>query len=432
MIFDALRWVGLSWDEGPDVGGPFAPYRQSERAAIYRTHAEQLVAKGAAYRCFCTPERLQQVRVQQEAEKKAVIGYDRHCRNVPASDSEARAKAGEPFVIRLAVPMSGTVVVKDRLRGEVSFDWEQIDDQVLLKSDGMPTYHLANVVDDHLMEITHVIRAEEWISSTPKHVGLYQAFGWEEPQWFHMPLLRNPGGGKISKRKNPVSINYYRDAGILPQALLNFLALMGWSFGGDREKFTLAEMIEVFSWDRMSLGGPVFNLDKLTWLNEQYIHELSYEQLADELIKWRLNRDFLTKLLPLIRERIKKLDEVIPATEYFFSGDIDLKSKAEVTDELKKMKAAWPPAEIATQLRNLVEKLEAREGWDPKMLEAESRAWSDTTGQKSKVTFMLLRLVITGRKASPPLFDTMAVLGKEIVRRRLRVAADVIPGLLAD
>jgi glutamyl-tRNA synthetase len=432
MIFDALRWVGLSWDEGPDVGGPHAPYRQSERAAIYRTHAEQLVAKGAAYRCFCTPERLQQVRVQQEAEKKAVIGYDRHCRNIPAAESEARARAGEPFVIRLAVPLSGTVVVKDRLRGEVSFDWEQIDDQVLLKSDGLPTYHLANVVDDHLMEITHVIRAEEWISSTPKHVGLYQAFGWEAPQWFHMPLLRNPGGGKISKRKNPVSINYYKDAGILPQALLNFLALMGWSFGGDREKFTLEEMIDVFSWDRMSLGGPVFNLDKLTWLNEQYIHDLSYEQLADALIAWRLNRDFLVKLLPLVRERVKKLDEVIPLTEYFFSGDIDLKSKPEVMDELKKMKAAWPPAEIATQLRALVEKLEAREGWDAKMLEAESRAWSDATGQKSKVTFMLLRLVITGRKASPPLFDTMAVLGKEIVRRRLRVAADAIPGLLAD
>jgi glutamyl-tRNA synthetase len=246
-----------------------------------------------------------------------------------------------------------------------------------------------------------------------------------------MPLLRNAGGGKISKRKNPVSINYYKDTGILPQALLNFLGTMGWSFGGDREKFTLAEMIEVFSWDRISLGGPVFNLDKLVWLNEQYIHELTYEQLADAVIAWRLNRDFLAKVLPLVRERIKRLDELIPATEYFFAGDLDLKSKVEVTTEVKKAAQTWPPAEIARSLRELVEKLEAREGWDAAMLEQESRAWSDATGQKTKVTFMLLRLFVTGRKASPPLFDTMAVLGKEIVRRRLRVAADQIDQLVA-
>ncbi len=429
MIFDALRWIGLSWDEGPDVGGPHAPYRQSERAAIYRTHAMQLVDKGSAYRCFCTPERLQQLRVQQEAEGKTT-GYDRHCRSIPAAESARRADT-EPFVIRLAVPTDGSVIVPDRLRGDVTIDVAQVDDQVLLKSDGLPTYHLANVVDDHLMEITHVIRAEEWISSTPKHVLLYQAFGWEPPQFIHMPLLRNAGGGKISKRKNPVSINYYRDTGILPQALLNFLGTMGWSFGGDREKFTLQEMIDVFSWERISLGGPVFNLDKLVWLNEQYIHELSYEQLADAVIAWRLNRAFLAKVLPLVRERITRLDELIPATEYFFAGDLDLKSKAEVTTEVKKAAQTWPPAEIAKSLRDLVERFEAREGWDAAMLEQEARAWSDATGQKTKVTVMLLRLFVTGRKASPPLFDTMAVLGKEIVRRRLRVAADQIDTLIA-
>jgi glutamyl-tRNA synthetase len=420
MIYEALRWIGLSWDEGPDVGGPFGPYRQSERGAIYAAHARQLVDKGAAYPCFCTPERLNQLRIQQQAEKQNP-GYDGRCRGVDPAEAERRIASGEAHTIRLVTPRDGAIVVKDRLRGDVSIDASQVDDQVLLKSDGMPTYHLANVVDDHLMEITHVIRAEEWISSTPKHVLLYQAFGWQEPEWIHMPLLRNLDKSKISKRKNPVSINYYRDAGVLPQALLNFLGLMGWSFGDDREKFTLQEMIDVFSWDRVSLGGPVFNLDKLTWLNEKYIHDLSYEQLADAVLSWRLNRDYLVKILPLVRERIKRLDELIPATEYFFSGDLDLTG---VVDQLVVPDVA--PAAVADGILAYVERFEAREGWDAAMLEAEARAWSEQLGWKTKHAFMLLRLLATGRKASPPLFDTMAVLGKEITRRRLRKGAEVI------
>src|SRR5439155_27386353 len=266
----------------------------------------------------------------------------------------------------------------------------------------LPTYHLANVVDDHLMQITHVIRAEEWISSTQKHVLLYRAFGWPEPEFIHMPLLRNSDKSKISKRKHPVSINYYRDSGILPQALLNFLGLMGWSFGGDREKFTLADMIEVFSWDRISLGGPVFDLAKLTWLNEQYIHELSYEQLADAVVAWRLNKDYLVRVLPLVRERIKKLDEVIPATEYFFSGDLDY------TPLLAEMVVPEVAAsDVAKALLDFVERFEARDGWSAAMLEECARTWCEALGWKTKHAFMLLRLAVTGRKASPPLFETM-------------------------
>ena len=420
MIFDALRWVGLSWDEGPDVGGPFGPYRQSERKAIYAAHAQQLIDRGKAYRCFCTGERLAAVRAAKLAAKDSFLGYDRHCRAVERAESDARAAAGEAHVVRLIVP-DGQVVVRDRLRGEVTFDLAQIDDQVLLKSDGMPTYHLANVVDDHLMEITHVIRAEEWISSTPKHVLLYAAFGWDEPVWMHMPLLRNSDKSKISKRKNPVSINYYRDAGILPHALLNFLGLMGWSFGDDREKFTLPEMVEAFTWDRISLGGPVFALDKLTWLNEKYIHDLSYEQLADTLFAWRLARTQWLRVLPLVRERIKKLDEIIPATEYFFSGDLDY---AGVLADMVVPDVA--PADVGKGLLAYVERFEAREGFDAKVLEEEARAWCEAQGWKSKHAFMLLRLASTGRKASPPLFDTMAVIGKEITRRRLRRAAELI------
>jgi glutamyl-tRNA synthetase len=271
------------------------------------------------------------------------------------------------------------------------------------------------------MEITHVIRAEEWLSSTPKHVLLYQAFDWEPPKFIHMPLLRNADGSKISKRKNPVSINYYRDAGILPQALLNFLGLMGWSFGGDREKFTLDEMVSVFSWERISLGGPVFDLAKLVWLNEQYIHSLSYEQLADTLVGWRLNRDYLARVMPLVRERIKKLDEFIPATEFFFSGDLDY------TPVLAEM--AIPdvaPAAVGKALLDYVERFEARDGWSHAALEELGRTWCEAHGWKPKHGFMVLRLAVTGRKASPPLFETMEVLGKEITRRRLRRAAELL------
>ncbi|MCA9675143.1 MAG: glutamate--tRNA ligase [Kofleriaceae bacterium] len=421
MIFDALRWVGLDWDEGPDVGGPFGPYRQSERRAIYAEHVAILLQRGAAYRCFCTAERLTEVRAAQQAAKASVLGYDRHCRGLDAADSDRRAAAGEAHVIRLAAPLKGRVVVHDRLRGEVPFEVTQIDDQVLLKSDGMPTYHLANVVDDHLMEISHVIRAEEWISSTPKHVLLYQGFGWDPPEFIHLPLLRNADKSKISKRKNPVSINYYRDAGILPQALLNFLALMGWSFGGDREKFTLAEMIEAFGWDKVSLGGPVFNLDKLVWLNEKYLHELSHEEVVDALLAWRLSRAHLVEVVRLVRERIKRLDEFVPATEYFFSGDLDY---AAVIAEM--VVPDVEPVRVGRALLELVERLEAREGWDHAMLEEEARAWCQELGWKTKHAFMLLRLAVTGRKASPPLFDTMAVLGKEVSRRRLRAAAELV------
>ncbi len=420
MIYDALHWVGLSWDEGPDVGGPHAPYRQSERAAIYREHAKILIDAHKAYRCFCTEDRLAKLRIQQMAEKKQ-LGYDRHCRSIAPAESAERART-EPYVIRLAVPAEGTVEWRDEFRdGMQTRDAHDIDDQVLLKSDGLPTYHLANVVDDHLMEISHVIRAEEWMSSTPKHVLLYQAFGWTPPKFMHMPLLRNTDKSKISKRKHPVSINYYRDSGILPNALLNFLGTMGWSFGNDREKFTLDEMISVFSWDRISLGGPVFDLAKLTWLNEKYLHEMSFEQLADAIIDWRLNKTYLMKLLPLVRERIKRFDEFIPATEYFFSGDLDYTPvAAEMSIE------GVTPSDLKKGLLAFVEMFEARDGWTKEMLEDVGAKWLEAQAWTMKQGYPLLRLSITGRKASPPLFDTMEVLGKEVARRRLRRAAEWI------
>jgi glutamyl-tRNA synthetase len=422
-IMRALRWLGLSWDEGPDVGGPHGPYRQSERAEIYRQHAELLLERGEAYRCFCTPARLDELRKARGP--KGPTGYDRNCRGLPQDEVQARLAAGEPFVIRLKTPIGGETMLEDRLRGTVRFDNAQIDDQVLLKSDGFPTYHLANVVDDHLMGVSHVIRAEEWISSTPKHVGLYRAFGWEEPVWIHMPLLRNADKSKISKRKNPVSLDYYRDAGFLPEALLNYLGTMGWSFSADREKFNLAEMIEAFSWDRISLGGPVFDLVKLTDLNGQYLRELPPEQLIARLRAWRLGDDYLARLMPFAQPRIKRLDEFVPLTGFFFEGDLDYAPADQ--DFVPKGRTA---AEVADALGAFVDAFDEpgqgtpRPAFEAASLEQVGRTLCEKLGWKPKELFTPLRLAVTARTAAPPLFDTMAVLGREVCRRRIRLAAE--------
>jgi glutamyl-tRNA synthetase len=506
-IFRAIRWVGLPYDEGPDIGGPYGPYRQSERTAIYQEHANLLLARGTAYRCFCTEQQLTDSRkVSEERSKKlndfiketvaplkkilnakpkpgssappedsqkladaaaqivaatclpldehetpaayfdrarsvaSFIGYDRTCRRLKQADSDTRAKDKEPFVIRLAMPETGKTIVKDRLRGDVEFLNLQIDDQVLMKSDGFPTYHLANIVDDHLMKITHVIRAEEWVSSTPKHVALYEAFGWEAPQWIHMPLLRNKDKSKISKRKNPVSLDYYRDAGILPEALRNFLGLMGWAISGDREKFTLEEMIKKFTEtdkgiDAVHLGGPVFDLEKLWALNGVYIRELAgvvapgqpadtnasgnAEKLLERLLEWRLGKDFLLKLVPLVAARMTTLADFIPGTEFFFAGDLNVKALA--ADVVPKGAAT---RDIADLLLAYAEVLDGVRAFTATALEAITREFCSTKAIEPKLLFMSLRVSLTGRSATPPLFETMEVLGKELSRRRLRTMAE--------
>ena len=316
-IYRSLEWLGISFDESPVVGGDFGPYRQSERTSLYEEHCQRLIENGNAYRCFCTRERMEALRVQQKEEGKQ-LGYDGHCRGLTQDQVDANRKDGIPCVIRLKMPKEGETVVHDLLRGQVVSRNELVDDQILLKTDGFPTYHLANVVDDHLMGVTHVIRAEEWIPSTPKHVVLYRAFGWEEPVWIHMPLLRNPdkGKSKISKRKNPVSLLYYRDRGFLPEALVNYLSLMGWSFPSEEEKeiFTLSEFIENFDITRVSLGGPVFDLSKLEWMNGNYLRALDDGELARRLCEFYENDDFwndshIEKLVPLLKERMTVLSE---------------------------------------------------------------------------------------------------------------------------
>jgi glutamyl-tRNA synthetase len=419
-ILRALSWIGLSWDEGPDKPGPHGPYRQSERTELYRQHCDDLVARGAAYPCFCTPERLEASRRARIAQGQSTVGYDRACRDLAAQDVAQRRAAGEKYVIRLKMPTTGETRFVDGIRGEIVIDNATIDDQVLLKSDGFPTYHLANVVDDHLMQISHVIRAEEWIISTPKHIQLYQAFGWTPPAFLHMPLLRNPDRSKISKRKNPVSLDYYRDAGFFPEALLNFLALMGFAFGGDREKFTLAEMIEAFDFAKVSAGEPVFDLQKLSWLNGLYLREMSVDELLRRLRSWRLSDEFLLKILPLAHQRIERLDQLIPGNTFFLTGDLDYDGVLPLL--VPKTRDAAATAKGLAELTDFLEE-NIRVDWTPEVLEKACRDFCEKSGWKSKELFMSIRVAVTARTAAPPLFDTMVVVGKDLTRRRLRLAA---------
>jgi len=422
MIFDALRWLGVSWDEGPDVGGPYGPYRQSERSAIYREHAEELARKGAAYPCFCAAERLAALREEQR-QKKLTLGYDRQCRGLDPAEAARRCQAGEPHVIRLAMPLDDSMAVRDLLRGEVRFERPQMDDQVLLKSDGFPTYHLANVVDDHLMKISHVVRAEEWLPSLPKHVQLYRSFGWEEPVFCHLPLLRNPDRSKISKRKNPVSLNYYRRAGFLPEALLNYLALMGYAMPDERQEFSLAEFVGHFALERISLGGPVFDLEKLRWLNGVYLRKLAPRELLERLRGNLLSDEYLLRVLPLCQERIETLEDFFDYAGFFFSGEVAYDQAA--------LSAMVPqgrtPAETAKMLSSLLEeKIDRLVEWTDAVIESELRAFGDSAAWSVKELFMAVRIATTGRSATPPLFETLAVLGKETCRRRIRKAVDLL------
>jgi glutamyl-tRNA synthetase len=423
MIFEALRWLGLEWDEGPDVGGPHGPYRQSERSAIYREHADQLVKKGAAYRCFCTAERLAALREEQKAKKAAVMGYDGLCRRLDPDEAARRGASGEPYVVRLAMPGTDSMTVTDLLRGEVRFERPQMDDQVLLKSDGYPTYHLANVVDDHLMEITHVVRAEEWLSSLPKHVQLYRAYGWDMPVFAHLPLLRNADKSKISKRKNPVSLNHYRRAGYLPEAMVNFLALMSFSMPEGKEEFTLAEFVDAFDLSRISLGGPVFDLEKLAWLNGRYLRRLSTGETIERLRGHLLSDAYLSQVIPLCRERVDTLEGFFDYASFFFVGEVGYDEAAR--------KAMVPNgrtgAQVSKALLALIEAhVDPELEWTAERVEAGLKAFAEAQGWPAKEMFMTVRLAVTGKAATPPLFETMAVLGKEVCRRRLRRAAEAL------
>jgi glutamyl-tRNA synthetase len=415
MIMKSLRWLGLDWAEGPDKGGPCGPYRQSERTAIYREHTEILLKSGHAYRCFCTAERLDAVRAKQRADG-VTTAYDRHCRSLSEEEVAKNIKAGTAHVVRLKMPTSGVTSFVDEIRGVVEIENSRMDDQVLLKSDGFPTYHLANVVDDHLMMISHVIRAEEWINSTPKHVVLYDAFGWEKPKFAHLPLLRNADKSKISKRKNPVALTYYQRAGILPRALVNFLANMGWSFGNDVEFFSVDEMMSKFDFKDIHLGGPVFDVVKLTWMNQHYMHKMSDNEFVRYVREEIFSESYLRSLKPFVLERMSRFEQFVDNNSFFFNGAL----RYDFSELIPKGKT---PEEMATMLQGLVERLDDLYDWDHVRIKDMVEAYKNEIGWKPKDIFMALRLIVTGRKDSPPLFESMELVGREMVRFRIRDAA---------
>jgi glutamyl-tRNA synthetase len=424
-ILRALRWLGLGWDEGPDVGGPHGPYRQSERGAIYRKHAEQLLEQGHAFRCYCTTERLEQLRkAQQKAGLKP--GYDGHCLNLTAAERQSLESASAPHVIRMKVPEQGICALNDLLRGRIEIDWRTVDMQVLVKADGLPTYHLANVVDDHLMEITHVIRGEEWISSAPKHQLLYEYFGWQMPALCHMPLLRNPDKSKLSKRKNPTGILYYQRMGYLSEALLNYLGLMAWSMpaastdSAAEEKFSLADMVEQFDLNRVSLGGPVFDIKKLNWLNGRWLREdLTDEQFADRVRQWALNPDYLMPIVPLVKSRVSILSELGPLAAFFVSGELDLTPEKIVDPKV--------PLEILRKsLAELLEKMEELVEWKKEPIGSLFKALAERHQIKLRDFLRPFYVAIAGSTTSTPLFDSMEILGRDLCRARLRRAQNLL------
>jgi len=425
MIFDSLRWLGLNWNEGPDVGGPFGPYRQSERTEIYREYCQILLDNGTAYRAFETAEELDAEREAQKAAKKPPK-YNGRSRHLSQEEIDANLAAGKPFTIRLKVPTEGSTTFRDELRGDITFDHFNVDDQVLMKSDGFPTYHLANVVDDHLMQITDVIRAEEWISSTPKHVLLYKAFGWELPHFWHMPLLRNVDKSKISKRKNPVSLIYYRESGYLPQALINFLGLMGGGMAQPTEQeivskglntkegdiFSVPDMIEKFDFQRISLGGPVFDLVKLKWLNGEYIRKLSPDDFFVALRSTIFSDSYIKSVAALVQERIETLGAFGDMTGFFF------------TDNVMPAESVWLPKKRTPEetLKFAAEQLAVLEAaaWEGPAIETALKALGEAQQWSVKENFMLLRAILTGSVQSPPLMDSLIVFGKARSLDRMR------------
>jgi len=424
-IMDGLRWLGLDWDEGPDVGGDYGPYYQSQRLDLYKQAAERLVEQGDAYCCYCSPGRLEEMRKKQ-VDRKQPLGYDRHCRDLSPQERAQKKAEGIVPVVRFKVHLEGQEKFTDLIYGEVVFERSTIDDFVMLKSDGYPTYHLANVVDDSAMKISHVIRAEEWISSTPRHLLLYRALGLEPPLYVHHPMILGPDRAKLSKRHGDVSLLEYREHGYLPETMLNFLSLIGWSLDDKTELMTRQELIDNFSLERIGRTGAIFNRDKLDWMNGVYIRKLSYEDLLRKImpflesglpkeVKRPISQQYVGRIVPLIQERINTLEEAAIYADFFF---IDTPEYEASILAGKKMTGETALA----ALEAAEERLSSLESFNHDLLEDTLRHLAGDLGLKTGQLFGLLRIATTGRNATPPLFETMAVLGKERCLKRIMVA----------
>ena len=438
-LLDALRWLGLTWDEGPDVGGPYGPYVQSERSALYQEWADWLLDHNHAYKCFCTSAELAAMRVEQSAARQN-IGYDRRCRRLTPDEVAAKEAAGLTYVIRFKMPLEGSTVIPDVIRGDIVVQNDQIQDSVLLKSDGLPTYHLANVVDDHFMHITHILRADEWISTAPLHINLYQAFGWERPIYAHLPVVLNPSGkGKLSKRTQAfddegqqvlVKVEEFREAGLLPQAIVNFLANVGWSFGDDREKFNLAEVIPRFTLENINPAPSRLPYDKLDWLNGQYIQEMSPLELARavkpflETAGYEVNVEALLAVMPAMRVRLRRLPEAIDFLHFLFAEEPFRETVQTLTHKQLPLEAARA---AFTEARDLAAQASP---YDVETLSAGLSAIGErhTRNGKAGPFLGLMRQAVTGQAVSPPLYESMVALGRARALTRLEQAIAVLAG----
>ncbi len=432
-IYDSLHWLGLEWDEGPNVGGAHEPYFQSQRLPVYQKTAETLIEQGAAYRCFCTPERLDRLRAEQTAAKKPP-GYDGLCRDIPEEESLRRAR-DERFVIRFKMRREGDTALDDLVRGRVVFENKLQDDFVMLKSDGYPTYHLAVVVDDTEMEITHAIRGDEWISSAPKHIQLYEALGWEPPQWVHLPLILGSDGKKLSKRSGDVSTLDYRDKGYLPEAMVNFLAFLGWSLDDKTSLITLQDLAANFSLERVVPNPAVFDIERLNYLNGYYIREMPEERWRATIAEWcdrrlpphiprPIDPEVVTAVAPLLRERVALLSEISPMVEFLFGFEAP-KYAAEALTERVGGDGELALKVVDTALLNL-DGVGAN-GWDATAIEAAIRAIEEPLGMKLRKFVPVLYVAIEGRPQGIPLFDSIALLGRERSLQRLRTARALTP-----
>ncbi|MCL2218430.1 MAG: glutamate--tRNA ligase [Chitinispirillia bacterium] len=421
-IYDSLRWLGLDWDEGPGKDGGCGPYVQSERLHIYKDKAAQLIESGHAYRCFCTSERLAGVRAEQEKAGGAT-GYDRRCRDLSPEEIERNHKDGAPHVVRLKIPMGRTVAFEDLIRGRIEYQSDVLDDLVLIKADGFPTYHMANIVDDHEMRITHVLRGDEWIASTPRHVLLYEAFGWDAPAFAHLPVILSPDGGKLSKRKGAASVMDYKRGGFLPEALFNFLALLGWAPGGDREKMSVQEMIEAFSLEQVSPKASVLDEKKLEWMNGTYMAERPSESLAGDVTAlWKergyeAGDDYAIKVIDLLKVRSRRVTELADTSSYFFVDPAEYEEKA-----VKK----HFNADAAGRLALISKEIEGIDDFTHANIEAVYRGWSERQQLSISSVIHPTRLAISGVSAGPGLFEMMEVIGKEKVLKRISAAIKFI------
>lgn len=434
-IFEILHWFGVDWDEGPDVGGPHAPYTQSERLPLYQQGAQQLIDSGQAYRCFCTPERLQHLREEQRARGEAP-GYDRLCRRLSRDEIDAKLATGTGYVVRFAMPREGTTAVYDLIRGESIFQNVNLEDLVLLKSDGYPTYHLANVIDDHDMEITHIMRGEEWIPTAPVHIRLYAAFGWEPPAIAHMPLILAPGGGKLSKRHGSTAMEEFRAQGYLPEALMNYLALLGWSFDGTTEIFSKDELLDKWSLERVSPSPATFDYDKLRWFNQQYInHILTLDDLTTRVVPVLIDAGLasetacdpnsdefarIREVTGVLKDRLVLLSDAPELMSFFLQEQLDPYDPAKLIpkkSDADQARAALSGAQTVFEKGTVT---------DEAATEAALRALADELGLKAGQLFMPIRVAVTGRTESPGLFETLRVIGDDRVRERMGVAIELL------